>query len=73
MLFSNVFWSDVWQDDFSWKQIDMDYLGNTDKQTKGTLARSLDQVLALKILPQDLYMVIQFPNNEEICSVRNFK
>ena len=25
--------SDVWQDDVSWKQIDMDYLGNTDKQT----------------------------------------
>ena len=24
---------DVWQDDVSWKQIDMDYFGNTDKQT----------------------------------------
>ena len=40
VLFSNLFWSDVWQDDISWKQIDMDYLGNTDKQTKWTLARS---------------------------------
>ena len=33
VLFSNLFWSDIWQDDVSWKQIDMDYLGNTDKQT----------------------------------------
>ena len=33
VFFPNLFLSDVWQDDFSWKQIDMDYLGNTDKQT----------------------------------------
>ena len=33
VLLSNLFLSDVWQDDISWKQIDMDYLGNTDKQT----------------------------------------
>ena len=28
VLFSNLFWSDVWQDYVSWKQIDMDYLSN---------------------------------------------
>ena len=42
LLFSNVFWSDVWQDYVSWKQIDMDYLRNTDKQRRlvkfGTIA-----------------------------------
>ena len=32
-FFLSLFLSDVWQDDVSWKQIDMDYLGNTDKQT----------------------------------------
>ena len=34
VLLSNLFLSDVWQDEISWKQIDMDYpLGNTNKQT----------------------------------------
>ena len=32
-FFLSLFLSDVWQDDVSGKQIDMDYLGNTDKQT----------------------------------------
>ena len=43
VLFSNLFWSDVWQDYVSWKQIDKDYHRNTDKQRRlvkfGTIAR----------------------------------
>ena len=46
VLFSNLFWSDIWQDDVSWKQIDMDYLGTpTNKQLKlGTIARLSSRV-----------------------------
>ena len=34
LLFSNLFWSDVWQDYVSWKQVDMDCLRTTNKQRR---------------------------------------
>ena len=48
LLFSNLFWSDVWQDYVSWKQVDMDYLRNSDKQRRlmkfSTIARLSSRV-----------------------------
>ena len=49
VFFPNLFLSDVWQDDFSWKQIDMDYLGNTDKQTIARLSFRVENPTLRKI------------------------
>ena len=60
LLFSNLFWSDVF--------CKIMFLGN-----KSTWISEIwydRTVLALKILPQEWYMVIiQFPNNKETCGV----